>query len=115
MDILIRWIINTLVVLAVAYVMPSVQVDNYMAVIVAALAIGVVNAVLKPILIFLTLPIEIVTLGLFTLVINAFLVMLVAFAVPGFSIDGFWSAMIFGIIFSIVQIAFHKWERKQEF
>lgn len=115
MQILIRWIINTLVVLAIAYVMPSVHVDSYMAAFVAALAIAVVNAILKPILVFLTFPIEIVTLGLFTLVINAFLVMLVAYIVPGFSIDGFWSALIFGFIFSIVNIAFHKWERRQEF
>ncbi|OGF77730.1 hypothetical protein A3I27_03575 [Candidatus Giovannonibacteria bacterium RIFCSPLOWO2_02_FULL_43_11b] len=115
MSILTRLIINTLVVLAVAYVVPSVHVDGFMAAFVVALAIGVVNAILKPVLIFLTLPIEIVTLGLFTLVINAFLVMLVAYIVPGFSIGGFWSALIFGIIFSIVQIAFHRWERKQEF
>lgn len=115
MNILTRLIINTLVVLAVAYVMPSVHVDNYMAAFVAALAIGVVNVILKPILIFLTLPIEIITLGLFTLVINAFLIMLVAYVVPGFSIDGFLAALVFGIIFSIVQMAFHKWERRQEF
>lgn len=115
MNILIRLIINTLVVVAIAYVLPSVQIDNYMAAFVAALAIGVVNSVIKPILVLLTLPIEIVTLGLFTLVINAFLIMLVAYIVPGFSIGGFWAALIFGIIFSIVQVAFHRWERKQEF
>ena len=115
MNILIRLIINTLVVLAVAYIMPSVHVDNYTTAFVAALAIAVVNTILKPILIFLTLPIEIITLGLFTLIINAFLIMLAAYVVPGFSVDGFWAALIFGVIFSIVNISFHKWERKQEF
>src|SRR3989338_7609485 len=115
MSILTRLIINTLVVLAVAYVVPSVHVDGFMAAFVAAFAIAVVNAILKPVLIFLTLPIEIVTLGLFTLVINAFLIMLAAYVVPGFSVDGFWAALIFGVIFSIVNISFHKWEHRQEF
>lgn len=113
MQILIRWIINTLVVIAAAYVLPGVHVETYMAAFVAALAIGVANTVIKPVLIFLTLPIEIITLGLFTFVINAFLLMLVAYVVPGFDIANFWSALIFGIILSIVHLAFLRWERKE--
>lgn len=111
MEIIIRLVLNTLVVLAVAYILPGVSVDGYMAAFVAALVLAVVNAVIKPILVILTLPIEIITLGLFTLVINAALIMLAAYIVPGFEIDGFWTAFIFGLIFSLVNIAFHRWEK----
>ncbi|MBI2024464.1 phage holin family protein [Candidatus Giovannonibacteria bacterium] len=111
MEILLRLVLNTLVVLAVAYILPGVVVDGYMAAFVAALAIGVINAVIKPILFVLTLPITIITLGIFTLVLNALLLLLASAIVPGFEIAGFWTAIIFGIIFSIVNMAFHRWEK----
>src|SRR3989338_8552898 len=102
MEILVRWIINTLVVLATAYILPGVHVSGYFAAFVAALAIGVINTIVKPILFILTLPITIVTLGLFTLVLNALLLLLASAIVPGFSIAGFWSALLFGIVLSVV-------------
>ncbi|OGF71060.1 hypothetical protein A3B18_03890 [Candidatus Giovannonibacteria bacterium RIFCSPLOWO2_01_FULL_46_13] len=111
MEILTRWIINTLVVLAVAYILPGVHVDGYFAAFVAALAIGVINTVVKPILFLLTLPITILTLGIFALALNALLLMLASAIVPGFEIAGFWSALIFGIILTIVHLAFHFWKK----
>lgn len=110
MNIILRLVLNTLVVLAVAYILPGVSVNGYMAAFVAALAIGVINAVIKPILFVLTLPITIVTLGIFTLILNALLLMLASAIVPGFEIHGFWTAVLFGIIFSIVNLAFHRWD-----
>ena len=112
MEIIIRLVLNTLVVLAVAYILPGVSVDGYMAAFVAGLAIVIVNTIIKPILVILTLPIEIITLGLFTLVINAALIMLAAYVVPGFGVDGFWTAFLFGLIFSVTNIIFHSWEKR---
>jgi len=105
MVILLSWTISTLIILASAYILPGVTVDGFMAALVAALVLGLVNAILKPILVFLTLPINILTLGLFTLVINATLVMLTAYIVPGFAVAGFWWAVLFGLILSLVSMA----------
>ena len=111
MEILTRWIINRVVVGGVAYILPGVHVDGYFAAFVAALAIGVINTVVKPILFLLTLPITILTLGIFALALNALLLMLASAIVPGFEIAGFWSAVIFGIILTIVHLAFHFWKK----
>ncbi|MDP3953488.1 MAG: phage holin family protein [bacterium] len=104
MGILINWFISTLVILASAYLLPGVTVDGFLAALVAALVLGLVNAILKPILVLLTLPINILTLGLFTLVINATLVMLTAYIVPGFAVAGFLWALLFGLILSVVSM-----------
>ena len=102
MGILINWIVSTLVIFAGAYLLPGVSVDSFMAAFVAALALGVINAILKPIVLLLTLPINFLTLGLFTLVINAGLIMLAAYIVPGFAVASFLWALLFGLILSIV-------------
>ena len=102
MGILINWIVSTLVIFAGAYLLPGVHVESFLAAFVAALTIGVINAILKPILLLLTLPINILTLGLFTLVINASLIMLAAYLVPGFAVASFLWALLFGLILSIV-------------
>lgn len=101
MNILINWLISALVILSAAYILPGVHVASFMTALVAALFLGIINAIIKPILIILTLPITILTLGLFTLVINALLVLLVAKIVPGFKVDGFWWALLFGLILSV--------------
>lgn len=108
MSILINWLVSALVILSVAYILPGVHVVSFMTALVAALVLGVINAILKPILIILTLPINIVTLGLFTLVINALLILLATKIVPGFSVDGFWWALLFGIILSVVNSVLNK-------
>ncbi len=101
MQILINWIVSAMVVFAVAYVLPGVVVENFTSALVAALVLGIINAFLKPVLLILTLPINILTLGLFTLVVNAILILLVSRIVPGFTVNSFLSAFIFGIILSI--------------
>jgi putative membrane protein len=101
MEILISWILSTLVILVVSYLLPGVLLTGFVSALIASLVLGVVNAFIKPFLVLLTLPINILTLGLFTLVINALLVMLVSYLVPGFKVDGFWWALIFSIMLSI--------------
>lgn len=101
---LINWLTSTLAIIVATYLVPSVQVSGFMAALVTALVLGVINALLKPVLIFLTLPINILTLGLFTLVINALLIMLTSLIVPGFTVPGFGLAILFSLVLAIVNI-----------
>jgi len=89
-----------------AYVLPGVNVDGLWVALVLAVVLGAINAFIRPIIILLTLPINVLTLGLFTLVINAALVVLASYVVPGFSVAGFWWAMLFSIVLSIVTTVF---------
>lgn len=102
MNLLLRWLVYTLAIAITGYLLPGVHIESFAAALVAALVLGLINAVLRPILIILTLPATILTLGLFILVINALLILLAANIVPGFSVDGFWWACLFGIILSLV-------------
>ncbi len=105
MRLLARWIINALALLALPYLFSSIQVKSATAALIAAAALGLINALIRPILIVLTLPINIVTLGLFTFVINALLFWLVAHFVSGFEVSGFWPAFWGAIVFSLISWA----------
>lgn len=107
MGILVTLLASMLSVGIAAYVLPGVDVDSWTTVLMVAIALGIVNAVLKPVLVLFTLPINILTLGLFTLVINAVLVLLVSSLVPGFRVDGFLWAVIFSIVLSFVSSIIH--------
>jgi len=102
MRLIINLILNTLAVAVAAYVLPGVFVDGAVAALVVAILIGVVNVVVKPLLVLLTLPITVVTLGLFLFVINALMILLVDWLVPGFQVDGFWWALLFSLVVSLV-------------
>ncbi|KKS65536.1 hypothetical protein A3A14_03430 [Candidatus Daviesbacteria bacterium RIFCSPLOWO2_01_FULL_43_38] len=102
MNLLISWLISALAVLAAAYLLPGIQVASFTTALVTALVLGIINAVLKPLFLLLTLPINIITFGLFTLIINATLVMLTTYIVPGFIVDNFWWALLFSLVLSIV-------------
>lgn len=108
MSLIINLLLSALAVMISAYVLPGVTVENFWTALVVAVAMGIVNAILKPILVILTLPINILTLGLFTLVINAVLVLLVSSFVPGFHVDGFLWALVFGLVLSLVNGVLHK-------
>jgi len=99
---LLVWLINTLALIAVAYLMPSITVSSFGTALVAALVLGLINAFVRPILVLLTLPVTIVTLGLFIFVLNGLLFWAVAEWVEGFAVGGFWSGVIGAILFSIV-------------
>ena len=103
MDLLIRLIISTIAVLVTSLLLPGVNADDFMTGLLVAVVLGLLNAVLRPLLVILTLPVTVVTLGLFVLVINAAMVLLAAKIVPGFEVRSFWWALGFSIILSIVQ------------
>jgi putative membrane protein len=98
---LFRWLITTLAIGGVAYVLPGFHVDGPWSAVIAALLLGLINAVLRPILLFLTLPITILTLGLFALVINGAMLALVAALVEGIRVSGFGSAVIGALLISV--------------
>lgn len=102
MRLLLVWILNAIALLAVAYLYPGVQVEDWKAAAVAALVLGLVNTLVKPVLVILTLPVTIVTLGLFLLVLNALLFWSVASLVPGFHVSGFWAAVLGAILYSLI-------------
>ena len=103
-SLLLRWLLSALALLAVAYIYPGVRVDSFFSAALAALALGLVNALIRPILIILTLPVTIVTLGLFLFVINALLFWLVAQIIQGFAVNGFLAALFGSILYSLVTI-----------
>jgi putative membrane protein len=102
MRILLIWLINALSLLAVSYLLPSVSVDSFYVALVTALVLGLVNTLIRPLLVLVTLPITILTLGLFTLVINGLLFWFVASFVEGFRVGGFWSAFWGAIGYSLI-------------
>lgn len=102
MQALLSLLLSGVAVLISAYVIPGVTVDGLFAAIVVAIILAVVNALVRPVLAFLTLPINILTLGLFSFVISALMVMLTAAIVPGFAVEGFLTALLFAVVLSLV-------------
>ncbi|MCH7411346.1 phage holin family protein [Belliella sp. DSM 111904] len=100
--IIVQLILGGLAVLITSYLLPGVSVEDFLTGVVIAALIALLNITVKPILIFLTIPITIVTLGLFLIVINALLILLCAEIVPGFTVDGFWWAVLFGLILGLI-------------
>ena len=104
MTLIVRWFINALALLLVAYLYSGVQVDGIIAALIAALVLGLVNAVIRPLLVVLTLPVTILTLGLFIFVINAFMFWFVTEIVKGFTVTGFMAALIGSLMFSVISL-----------
>ena len=102
---LIVWLINALALMAVAYLMPSIEVSSFGAALVAALVLGLVNAVVRPVLVLLTLPVTILTLGLFIFVLNGLLFWMVGSWLQGFWVGGFWAGVLGAIVFSVISWA----------
>jgi len=103
MKLIIRILISACIVLLLAYLLPGVGVTGYGAAILVAIVLALLNAIIKPILVILTIPITIITLGLFLLVINALIILMADEFVSGFSVNGFWTALLFSILLSICQ------------
>jgi putative membrane protein len=100
---LLRLLIHMVAILIIAYLLPNViRVDGLLAALVAAFLLGIVNAIIRPILVILTFPLTILTFGLFLLVINGLMLWLVAVLVRGFYVNGFWGALFGSILISIV-------------
>ena len=99
--ILINWFISALVILAVAYILPGVTVSGFFVALVLALVLGLLNALVKPVLVVLTFPITIITFGLFIFILNALMIELASLIVPGFEVASFLWALVFSLILSV--------------
>lgn len=107
MGILIKLVVNSVAVLASAYLLKGVRVDGFFTALVVSIVLGIVNAIIKPVLVLLTLPLTILTLGLFLFVINALMILLVDKLVPGFDVASFWWALGFSLVLSIISAFLH--------
>lgn len=103
---IIRFLLTGLAVMLTAYLLPGVHIENYGYALLVALVLSIANAFVKPLLILLTIPLTIFTLGLFLLVINAMIILMVDYFVPGFQVDGFWWALAFSLILSVFNSLF---------
>jgi len=106
MNVIIKFLLSGIAVLLTAYILPGVHVEHYGYALLVAALISVANVIVKPILVILTIPITVLTLGLFLLVINAVIILLVDYFIPGFNVDGFWWALAFSLILSIFNSLF---------
>ncbi|MBE9571197.1 MAG: phage holin family protein [Proteobacteria bacterium] len=100
MGIFIRWLILTAAIVAASYLIDGIRISGFFSAFCAAAVLGILNALFRPILFILTLPINIMTLGLFTFVINALLLKMASGVIPGFDVHGFWSAVFAALIIS---------------
>ncbi len=98
----LRWLVATICVAIAAYILPGVRIDGIIAAIVVALVLGFINGFIRPFIIVLTLPLNIVTLGLFTFVVNALLVEFTSLITPGFYVQNFWWALLFSLVMSVL-------------
>jgi putative membrane protein len=105
MRLLLTWIINAGTLVLLPYVMPGITVDGFVTALITALVLGLVNTVLRPLLVLLTLPVTVLTLGVFVLVINALLFWMVSSWLEGFQVAGFWAAFWGALAYSIISTA----------
>ncbi|XOV90825.1 MAG: phage holin family protein [Bacteroidota bacterium] len=101
MNFLIRTLLSSLAVIIVSYLLPGVEVESFFVAVIVAVLLSLLNMTVKPLLIILTIPLTIFTLGLFLLVINALIIMLADSVVPGFYVAGFWWALLFSLLLSL--------------
>ena len=100
--VLLRWVVLTAAVLAAAWLLEGIRVEGLFSALAAAATLGILNAVLRPLIILLTLPINILTLGLFTFIINALMLQIVSQVIPGFTVRGFWAAVLGALIIGVI-------------
>ncbi|UKJ07758.1 phage holin family protein [Solitalea lacus] len=112
MNLIVQLIISAAVAFGLSYILPGVHIDSFGTAILLALVLGILNAIVKPILVFLTFPITILTLGLFLFVINALIIIWVDKLIEGFTVDGFWWALLFSLLLSFVTSVFSGGEKE---
>jgi len=105
MKFILKWLCSALALLAVAYLYSGVVVTSFTGALIAAAVLGVLNTIIRPLLVLLTLPVTLVTLGLFIFVINALMFWAAASLVSGLNVNGFWAALIGSLIYSLLQLA----------
>lgn len=102
MILLLRWILFTLAIMLVAWLIPGIAVENFQSAMLVTVIMALINIFIRPLIVFITLPINVLTLGIFTLIINALLFMLAGYLAPGFFVDGFLSAFLGSIVLSFL-------------
>lgn len=102
MILLLRWILFTLAIIFVAWLVPGINVENFQSAMLVTVIIALINIFIRPLIVFITLPINLITLGIFGLVINALLFMLAGYVAPGFQVDGFLAAFLGSIVLSFL-------------
>ncbi|WP_417212625.1 phage holin family protein [Bizionia sp.] len=107
MKLIIRILITAVAVVLLAKLLPGIAVESYTTAIIVAIVLGLLNLIVRPILIFLTLPATIFTLGLFLFVINALMILLADSLINGFTVSSFWTALLFSILLTILQSIFY--------
>lgn len=112
MYVILRWIAFALVIMFAAWVIPGISVENFWAALVVAVVLGVINAFIKPVLQLITMPINILTLGIFGLVINAILLMFAGWVSPGFTVNGFLSAFLGSIVISLLSLGINQMDSR---
>jgi putative membrane protein len=113
MKFLLKIVLTAVAVVVLAHVLSGVQVENFSSAVVVAVVLGILRVTVKPLLIFLTLPATIVTLGLFLLVINAIIILLADYFVAGFAVSGFWVALLFSLLLSFLQTFFYSFLKEK--
>lgn len=103
MKFILRLLLSALAVVLLANILPGIHVDTFGIAVIVALVLSLLNFLVKPLLVILTLPVTIVTFGLFLLVINALIILMASGLVSGFAVDGFWWALLFSLLLSLVQ------------
>lgn len=103
MILLLRILLSALAVIILSKVLPNVSVDTYLTAIIVAIVLSLLNFIVKPILVILTLPVTIITFGLFLLIINALIILLADKLIDGFAVDGIWWALLFSLLLSFLQ------------
>lgn len=106
MSFILKWILSAVAVLIAAYLLPGVDVESFWAALIVAVVLAIMNATLKPLLVILTIPITVVTLGLFLLVINAIIILLIDAIIAGFHVSNFWWALAFSLVISVLGALF---------
>lgn len=114
MKTLLRILLTSLAVLVIAQFLNGVNVDNYTSAILVAIVLGLLRVLVKPVLVILTLPVTLLTLGLFLFVINAAIVLLASSIVPGFTVTGFWVALLFSLLLSLFQSVLFSFLREKK-
>lgn len=113
MTIILRLLFNALGLILIAEFVPGITVDGFYAALIAALVLGLLNIIIRPILLILTLPITIVTLGLFALVINGALFLFAASFIEGFTVSSFWSALLGSVMMSVISTLGNRWIKRE--
>lgn len=113
MKLLFHWVFSALAVMITAYLLPGIILKSFFTALVVAVVLGFFNTIIRPLLILISLPIQFLTLGLFTLAINAGLVMLTSVIVPGFAVKNFWWALLFSLVLWLVNLVLKHFEPKQ--